>query len=1317
MLMRHGLSKCTALAWCFVDAEEMLLSACANGILTCWSASGGHCFRSAAMLPFTAVRLHAYQRNGNCYVVCSGKSTQICIVQMPDMSVVSVFRHRSRVVGTHLTTIINPRAEQNSCCASSKTLFLLSLASGGLLHLWDLETDENMYRSSPSGPSTSKPTVSLRVGEMPSAPTSLAVSSDGERSLIVMKHHWMICLLKTFRMEFLVDADTSNSTNAGGGGWIGGSFLSNNSRIAMWSASGEVHVYLLPLPLSESAAKADKPPRPWLLATLDVGGPSTPPTVQAKVSVLVEKDNILCGTMDGKFKLFEVPLIMLDDDEEKHQDCPDCAHASAKKKVFQRLTPVHTMDIGDAFNDPSSLAHKPENPCTVSVMLTDRFLGLLLVRGHQSGEIIYRGLIHQSLRVDLIGHTGAITSLVAIPSDLSVFGRPLLVSSSEDCSVRIWTVDNAKLLWKYLSPSPVVGLYWHRPKERVTPLQTMSPVPTDTQILSTLVNTLGDLVFVVCTDKSVHVLSLASKQLMVTFRGHDSPVVNIYRDSWCVAADFVVTETARGTVYVWVLSDGRLERAMAHEGGMASRFLKSRGFKKQMSLSSSSPQQPAMPPRTTKKLKKGLRPPLPPEEDLVEDEEKTQVIRVLSHQPLAPHRHLSTFVINVHSLLKKLHSAYNSAQHEPGQLVDSGLLAHLFDFNTEESINQMLKENLGLSPPFPARAFGTVSDDGRAFAVLFPKPSKGLGRWQFAPHVSAIHALCLSTVCMSLLSAGDPSLQIYFSRIVAQYNVLLPETLKGYVEPDLGLLATYALNEDEEIFTVSRLLLQSVVERASNSSRKQFAKHWGAFYDYPLGSQQNFGVEDTGKIDSTVWPGGSIDTRLRHIVTGQAKPSSSTVLSDSEKKTVDGGKTDKGRTPGASVSDQELMSCMVLCLIAAHYNDKAKRMTDAKRRQELKKTMNSQISPDKAADVPAEDDEADDEVPDLDDPMLLVDTAPVPRDSEGGVPLRASQELERQLSSGRVSKKGNNQTGTAHEEKKEKYDDYLNSKAPHVADTLLRVLASYDPEGSDPVNVRTAVDLFGKAFPMLRHHVEDLVAVTRRLHQLSLTTNAALATSAHRALLQAGKGAPRHFVTCMGKEALNSRNSARARSSALMAIVALVRKYPASLAKVLPSAVQIVTRCLDPSEPSLRKSLLSSSTAALHVLVQRYPMVAFHQNSQRFAIGTGQVYAHAPLHTGDSTAKRISTLLCSQNIYADHRQINRLSLFMTCALQPSGESWKDIRPACRRLVSARKAMLWFLTAQRKIHQRSVHGTQVRDTEATFSFCREYAAIVCTPIYL
>eukprot|EP00371_Babesia_bovis_P001125 XP_001609772.1 hypothetical protein [Babesia bovis T2Bo] len=59
----------------------------------------------------------------------------------------------------------------------------------------------------------------------------------------------------------------------------------------------------------------------------------------------------------------------------------------------------------------------------------------------------------------------------------------------------------------------------------------------------------------------------------------------------------------------------------------------------------------------------------------------------------------------------------------------------------------------------------------------------------------------------------------------------------------------------------------------------------------------------------------------------------------------------------------------------------------------------------------------------------------------------------------------------------------------------------------------------------------------------------------------------------------------------------------------LPDVVVIVVRCLDPSDSGVRLLMLKPATSALFHLVKNFPMVAFYQNSQRFAVGsiTGQV--------------------------------------------------------------------------------------------------------------
>lgn len=1184
LLIHKSLRRCTALQRSLVGNEETVLAASSDGYLSVWAASGAHCYRAAPVLPFTATRLHSYKRKGISYVVCSG--TSVCVVKLPQMSVIQTFKHHGSLVGSALACIFHPNPP--ACCANKRTLFLFTLTTHGMLQVWDLE-DVNIYKPVGQNCCTeASPTFSCRVAEMPSTLTGLAVSADGERFLVLMQNHWMVCRMNTFKLELLVNAGKKNQSS-GGGGWVGCSFMSTNSRIALWSRS-HVHVYVLP----GVEAEFGKTARPWLQCMLDIS--PTP-------AVLVDQDDIFVGTAQGSVRHFAVPKLAFED---------------WKQDSFGRpLAFTHAMGLIDVF--PPLETSNSGAEATVSVVLQDAFMGLLLIRGHRSGLVVYQRLLNTTpVTVELEGHTEPITALVAIPSHLSVAGRPLLVSASEDCWLRVWSIDSARLIWKYQFSAPIYALFWHPPSTNSPANE--GPEPVDEKQLTTKVGELGDLVYAVSNDDSVRVISLAANEVILTLRGHDSNVVGVYRNAWCDAMDYVVVETGSGTVYVWVLSDGLLERLISPQHGASAAFLKAKGLKESVTTNNFS----ASPP-VSARLKKA-RDKLPRRRDFDKKEHKeataaaaaaaaaasipgvssdtdVQVIEVPVNRSQWESLHVVHFNLNIHQLLTKLHmTTYSKEKGGLARLIDPCLLGLLFDYETgRPDIDTTLKENLNLVLCRPVRALGALSDNDKATAILFPTQSMGLNRWQYSPHLSATHALALSTVCMSLLSGGDPYLQIYFSRIVAQYNVILPETLKRYVEPDLGLLATYALNYDEDIFTVSRLLLQSVLERVGTSARAELAKQWGAHYT---------------------------DENTR----------------ESSNRTQEGENF---------VSDEELMACIVLCLIFVHHANKSKKTKLVAKGNAIRTSLEEAKTDGKTEDIAADDDDADDdEAPDLDDPMLHVDTSDeinpaatpsnmqgaraaavqdgpmdgdlnfnekqaergenksepsTPKHADAQQTSRATGNLPSNVSAVNLVRPSVSAMVRANPRRPA---DDIESKAPNVAQTLLKVLMSNDVEGeasnARTVNARTAVDLFGKAFPILRHHVIDLVMVIRRLHQLSLTKNPLLATASHRALLQAGKGAPKHFVTCMGKEALNSRNTSRARSSALMAIVALVRKYPAALAKVLPSAVQIITRCLDPSEPALRKSLLHASTAALHVLVQRYPMVTFHQTSQRFAIGTGK---------------------------------------------------------------------------------------------------------------
>ena len=118
------------------------------------------------------------------------------------------------------------------------------------------------------------------------------------------------------------------------------------------------------------------------------------------------------------------------------------------------------------------------------------------------------------------------------------------------------------------------------------------------------------------------------------------------------------------------------------------------------------------------------------------------------------------------------------------------------------------------------------------------------------------------------------------------------------------------------------------------------------------------------------------------------------------------------------------------------------------------------------------------------------------------------------------------------------------------------------------------------------------------------TQGVSVAAAAQRALLEIGAFQPMLFISTVGEEMLRPDTSDEYHRTSIMAMVSLVKKRPLSLSRHLSAVVEAVIKSLDPSKPLLRKACLQASTKALHELVKRFPVVAFHQRSQRFAVGT-----------------------------------------------------------------------------------------------------------------
>ena len=180
----------------------------------------------------------------------------------------------------------------------------------------------------------------------------------------------------------------------------------------------------------------------------------------------------------------------------------------------------------------------------------------------------------------------------------------------------------------------------------------------------------------------------------------------------------------------------------------------------------------------------------------------------------------------------------------------------------------------------------------------------------------------------------------------------------------------------------------------------------------------------------------------------------------------------------------------------------------------------------------------------------------------------------------------------------------FSANAQYITNTLLRMIAYPVTTEHDIIKAALACELLDKGLLVFRHHITEALLLLRRLYILSHHPSESLSRAASQTLLDSGKIAPRHFLSCIARESLNFRSPLPMRQAALMSLVALVKKHPSALARVLPQTVDMIVRLLDPNENTQRKGLLQGATSALYALAARYPQVSFHQEMQRYAVGT-----------------------------------------------------------------------------------------------------------------
>jgi len=503
------------------------------------------------------------------------------------------------------------------------------------------------------------------------------------------------------------------------------------------------------------------------------------------------------------------------------------------------------------------------------------------------------------------------------------------------------------------------------------------------------------------------------------------------------------------------------------------------------------------------------------------------------------------------------------------------LLSLIFDWDGQGSTELIMRDRLFLPTPVNNRGYFLSSYENRAISLSFPATSFGHRRWQIGSLWSANYSLIITAVCQSIISVSTSLNQsTIFNQLLLYYHQALPVSHKNYQSPAIPALVMAAFSERDSVLCAARVLLQQSLDSLTPEQLTELSIKWGNYYDFPIPIEPVF-AHDRAKLDE----------KDENQVT-EKRDSFTSSINDS----LINNNSNNNNNEIIPVDDCELQVCMVLTLIGLIEMNQRKRNKRAAILQayyhNYHNNQNSQSKTNKASNGRHDN-----------------------GDSNSNNNLKYSPSLSSSsISSSLLSNSYPSSLSSppAHNSSSSTLTEF-EAKSQYLTFTLLRAIAApVIANNSHSIMLTSlACDLLYKSINYLRVHITQPIPLIRRLLALSLSSDKLLRQSAHRTLIESGKVAPALFIECMAKESSNIRNDSDVRQSAIASLVTLIKTHSQALAKVLPSAVSACIKCLDPSQQSQRKLLLHSATSALYTMVQNYPATSFHQQSQRFAVGTG----------------------------------------------------------------------------------------------------------------
>ena len=364
----------------------------------------------------------------------------------------------------------------------------------------------------------------------------------------------------------------------------------------------------------------------------------------------------------------------------------------------------------------------------------------------------------------LAGHAGRITCLYHPERDVVADdARDILVSGSSDFTVKLWNLKSGELLRTFSNHSG----------EITTIIQ---PPPQSAR--------LRDIFCTVSEDHCVGLYSLEQLRCIHLVGGHAFPVRTV---RWRVADEFLIVGCTDGTVYVWQLDTGVLDRIVNGTLG----------------------------------------------EDILNNCDRSNIYDEDNHS-ISPassmeinsvklgHSEppLQVFSINVRRLVSDLRLSADS----DNSFVSKIMLSYCLAWGMDPVVDEECSKELGVNPPKHHVSYGIKGFKG-IMSIMLPSGHNVVERWLYSSHITAVHIISLLSVLLALLSPKGDTYTKGKSRIIDFYlSGGLSRHVPYYVAPSVVTLARYWQDSILDVRECCKWLLYDTIESFSENRRSPLIK-------------------------------------------------------------------------------------------------------------------------------------------------------------------------------------------------------------------------------------------------------------------------------------------------------------------------------------------------------------------------------------------------------------------------------------------------------------------------------------------------------------